>query len=152
MLNSIGWLFCFCVCAQVKAPLLLLDAANKPATTARGGSQGAPGYNYPHSTSSEAPRLKAKEKQGGVAAPVSTVHAPAPSATLQASLFHSHHKPYQSTALHAPVQGGSVYSVSEGIFYKRDLRDSHMAAQFCQSHTHTGESCSALLPIYCLCF
>jgi hypothetical protein len=28
------------------------------------------------------------------------------------------------------VQGGAVYNVSEGVFYKRDLRDSHMAAQF----------------------
>jgi len=147
---------------MVKRPLLLLDQANKPATSARGGSQGAPGYNYPHSTSSEAgpPRLKAKEKHGsghyfpslphaalssgGIAAGSSSLSSSSSSlsssssalpsssssSTLQASTFHSHHRPFVSSAQHTPVQGGAVYNVSEGVFYKRDLRDSHMAAQF----------------------
>lgn len=54
----------------------------------------------------------------------------APSPTLQASTFHSHHKPFQSSATYTPTQGGSIYNVNEGLFYRKDLKESKMASQF----------------------
>ena len=32
--------------------------------------------------------------------------------------------------MHTPVQGGAAYHVAEGLFYKKDLRESKMAPQF----------------------
>ena len=92
------------------------------------------GYSYPHLGPAEGLKLKLREKHGGslggsnLVLPPSAVAAPSP--TLTAPTFHSHHKPFQSTATHVPTQGGSSYNVSEGIFYKKDLRESKMAAPF----------------------
>lgn len=106
------------------------------------------GYSYPHSGPAEGLKLRLREKHGSLGG--SQVHLPssalaAPSSTLTAPTFHSHHKPFQSTATHVPTQGGSSYNVSEGIFYKKDLRDSKMAAPFFNVSTwdtHRGERAS----------
>lgn len=119
---------------MVQKPALILqaDAAAKKAAHANGTGE-----------------LRLKEKKtscsgaagagiSAFAAASSSSHPPSAAAAAAAShpsslvapTFHSHHKPFQSTSTHTPVQGGSVYNVSEGLFYKKDLRDSHMAGAF----------------------
>jgi hypothetical protein len=111
---------------MVQKPLLLIEASKQKSQYTATGE----------------PRLKEKKaslstggqgssSQGGfVIPPAHLQHALLPSPTLQPPLFHSHHKPFHSTATHTPVQGGAVYNVAEGLFYKKDLRESKMAAQF----------------------
>lgn len=121
---------------MVKRPLLLMEVGR----TNHAGARSGQGYNYPHATATDAaPRLKEKPRSGSTLLPQAALSAAQqsalssgliPSSTLQSALFHSHHKPFVSTAVHTPVQGGAIYNVSEGLFYKKDLRDSHMAAQF----------------------
>jgi len=134
---------------MVKRPLLLMEVGR----TNHAGARSGQGYNYPHATATDAaPRLKEKPRSGSTLLPQAALSAAQqsalssgliPSSTLQSALFHSHHKPFVSTAVHTPVQGGAIYNVSEGLFYKKDLRDSHMAAQFFNvrrsTHEHTGE-------------
>lgn len=122
---------------MVQKPLLLIEAAKqKSLYTATGEPRLKEKKTSTVAAAGSTPGGQGSGSQGGHplggvgSAPSSSLAGVVPSPTLQPPLFHSHHKPFHSTATHTPVQGGAVYNVAEGLFYKKDLRESKMAAQF----------------------